>query len=114
LAKIAPPGTKIYLDGSVASVPLLYIHDPVILPPQLNDIYSYKIGGDPDQVLRNGFWNEQISLQWRNSADVFVVGADRVQEWRDYLTAKKFDQIQFSSALFPCSTDASILLFKRK
>ena len=114
LAKIAPPGTKIYLDGSLADVPLLYIHDPNLLLPQLNDIYSYKIGGDPDKVLRNGFWNEQIGLQWRDAANVFVIGADRYPGWRDYLTPKKFEQIQLSSALFPCSSDANILLFKRK
>ena len=71
LARIAPPGTKIYLDGSIASVPLLYIHDPVILLPQLNDIYSFKIGGDPDLVLRNGFWNEQLGLQWRDLRKYF-------------------------------------------
>jgi hypothetical protein len=114
LAGIAPPGTKIYLDGSLADVPLLYTHDPVLLLPQLNDIYSYKIGGDSDLVLRNGFWNEQIGLQWRNTADVFMIGADRFPEWRDYLTRKKFEQIQLSSDLFPCGTDVNILLFKRK
>ena len=114
LAKIAPPGTRIYLDGSIASVPLLYIHDPNILLPQLNDIYSYRIGGDPDQLLKNGFWNEQIGLQWRDTADVFVIAEDRLPEWRDYLTPKKFDQIQLSPDLFPCRINANILLFKRK
>jgi len=114
LASIAPPGAKIYLDGSLTDALLLYVHDPVILPPQLNDVYSYRIGGDSDQILRNGFWNEQIGLEWRDTAEVFVISADRATEWRDYLTAKKFDQIQLSPALFPCTTNGDILLFKRK
>ena len=114
LATIAPPGTRIYLDGSLTDVPLLYLQDPTILLPQLNDIYSYKTGGDPDLVLRNGFWNEQIGLEWRDTSSVFVIGADRFSEWRDYLTPRKFEQIQLSSSLFPCRTDASLLLFKRK
>jgi hypothetical protein len=114
LASIAPSGTKIYLDGSLATIPLLYTRGADILLPQLNDIYSYKIGGDPDQVLRNGFWNEQIGLQWRDTADVFVIGADRISRWRDYLTPNKFDQIPLSPDLSSCKTDGNILLFKRK
>ena len=114
LASIAPPGTKVYLDGSLAAVPLLYTHSVEILPPQLNDIYSYIIGGDPDQVLRNGLWNQQIGLKWRNTADVFVIGEDRISGWKDYLTPNKFEQIQLPPDLFSCTTDANILLFKRK
>ncbi len=114
LASIAPPGTKIYLDGPVTDVPLLYTHSDNILLPQLNDYNSLRIGGDPDQELRNGFWNEQIGLQWRDTADVFVIEEDRVSGWKDYLTPDKFDQIAVSSSLIPCSTDANILLFKRK
>jgi hypothetical protein len=114
LASIAPPGTKIYLDGSIASVPLLYTRGANILLPQLNDMNSFVIGGDPDQLLRNGFWNEQIGLQWRDTADVFVIGEDRFSAWRDYLTADKFEQLQLPSDLFPCTIDANILLFERK
>ena len=114
LASIAPPGTRIYLDGSITSIPLLYTPGANILLPQLNDYYSLRIGGNPDQVLRNGFWNEQIGLQWRDTADVFVIGADRMQNWREYLTSSRFEQIQLSSDLVSCKTDGSILLFKRK
>ena len=114
LASIAPPGTKIYLDGTLTDVTLLYTHSADILLPQLNDYNSLRIGGDPDQELRNGFWNEQIGLQWRNTADVFVIEEDRMSGWKDYLTPDKFEQIPLSPTLFTCSTDANILLFKRK
>ena len=114
LAGIAPPGTKIYLDGTLTDVPLLYTHAAKILLPQLNDYNSLRIGGDPDQLLRNGFWNEQMGLQWRDTADVFVIEEDRMPAWGDYLTPDKFEQIPLSSSLFPCSIDANILLFKRK
>jgi hypothetical protein len=114
LASIAPPGTKIYLDGTLTDVPLLYTHNAGILLPQLNDYNSFRTGGDPDQELRHGFWNEQIGLQWRNTADVFVIEEDRMSGWKDYLTPDKFEQIPLSASLFPCSTDANILLFKRK
>jgi len=114
LAKIAPPGTKIYLDGSLTDVPLLYTRGAILLLPQLNDKYSYRIGGNPDQVLRNGFWNEQIALSWRDTADVFVIGEDSFPAWRDYLTSSKFEQINLPPDLFSCNTDANIFIFKRK
>ncbi len=114
LASIAPPGTRIYLDGTLTDVPLLYTQAANILLPQLNDYNSFRIGGNPDLLLRNGFWNGQIGLQWRETAEVFVIEEDRMPEWRDYLTPDKFEQIQLSPSLFSCSTNANILLFKRK
>jgi hypothetical protein len=114
LASIAPPGTRIYLDGTLTDVPLLYTHGADILLPQLNDYNSFRIGGDSDLELRNGFWNEQLGLQWRNTADVFMIEEDRMSGWKEYLTPDKFEQIPMSPNLFPCSTDANILLFKRK
>lgn len=114
LASVAPPGTKIYLDGSRTAVTLLDVPGVIILPPQLNDIYSYRIGGDPDLVLRNGFWNEQIAFAWRDNADVFVIEGERLSAWEDYLTPDKFEQIPLSQDLSFCSPKADIFLFKRK
>jgi hypothetical protein len=114
LASVAPPGTKIYLDGSRTAVTLLDVPGVIILPPQLNDTYSYRIGGDPDLVLRNGFWNEQIAFAWRDNADVFVIEGERLSAWEDYLTPDKFEQIPLSQDLSFCSPKADIFLFKRK
>jgi hypothetical protein len=114
LASIAPPGSKIYLDGTRTAIPLLYAPGVIILSPQLNDDNSYKIGGDPDLVLRNGFWNKQIAIAWQDSADVFVIEGSRVTEWRDYLTPGSFDQFPSSPNPLSCSPEAEIYLFKRK
>ena len=114
LAGIAPPGSKIYLDGSRTAVPLLYVRDVVILLPQLNDHYSFRTGGVPDLVLRRGFWNEQIALAWRDSADVFMIEESRISGWQDYLTPDGFEEIPLPSDIFSCSTNAYIYLFKRK
>jgi Dolichyl-phosphate-mannose-protein mannosyltransferase len=114
LASIAPPGTRIYLDGTLTDVPLLYTHSANLLLPQLNDYNSLRIGGNSDLELQNGFWNEQIGLQWRDAANVFVIEENRMSGWKDYLTPNKFEQIPLSPSLFPCSSDANILLFKRK
>jgi hypothetical protein len=114
LASIAPPGSKIYLDGTRSAIPLLYAPGVIILPPQLNDYNSYKIGGDPNLVLKEGFWNRQIALAWRASADVFVIEGSRMSDWRDYLTTDSFDRIPSSPNPLSCSPDAEIYLFKRK
>lgn len=114
LASIAPPGSKIYLDGPRTAIPLLYVPGVIILPPQLNDFYSFKIGGDPNLVLKNGFWNEQIAIAWQKSADVFVIEGSRIAKWHDYLTPELFDQYPSSPNPLSCSPDAEIYLFKRK
>jgi len=114
LARIAPPGTKIYLDGTRVDVPLLYISDPKLLLPQLNDTYSHKIGGNPDRLLRDGFWNDEMAISWRDSADVFVIAEDRMPAWKDYFTPDKFEQVTLPPDLFICSTTANIYLFKRR
>jgi len=114
LALISPPGSKIYLDGSRTAVTLLYVKDVIILLPQLNDTYSFRINGDPDLVLKNGFWNEQIAINWRDNADVFVIENDRLSKWKDYLTADLFQRISISTNLSACSPKEGIYLFKRK
>jgi hypothetical protein len=113
LASIAPPGTKIYLDASISDVVLLYTRGEDLLLPQLNDNFSFVIGGDSDLVSRNNHWNDQLGLQWRDAAEVFVIEEDRMSGWRDYLTPDKFEQIPFPES-FSCNIDANILLFKRK
>ncbi len=115
LAEIAPPGSKIYIDGSRTAIPLLYVRDVEILFPQLNDHYNYRIGGDPDMVLRKGYWNEEIAETWRNSADVFVIEANRISNWGEYLNDADFEKIINSNNPFSCSNiSEDIYLFKRK
>ena len=113
-ARIAPPGTKIYLDGLIISIPLLYAPDVVILPPQINGMFSYQPKGDSDTLLKSGFWNKQISDQWRDTADVFVIGEGRIFKWQDFFTLNTFDRVLTSSKLLSCPAESNFYVMKRK
>jgi hypothetical protein len=116
LATIAPPGSKIFLDGSRTSVLLLYTPGVVILPPQINDNYSKRNSSDSDELLRAGTWNEEISNNWREKADVFIIEENRFETWRNYFQADQFDETFFilASSNCPPEIETAYFVYKRK
>jgi len=73
LRTLIPKGALVYWYGGLSPVPLLYLPDVRIFPPQLNDGYSFRNGGDPEQLERNGYWNESLSDQWMLEADYVLL-----------------------------------------
>lgn len=115
LATVAPPGTRIYLDGRVAAMPLLYTPGVVLLPPQVNDRYNFQIGGDPDSLLRDGYWNEAVALQWRDAAQVFVIAENRYHDWNDeYIAPQQLIQLQVPLDFYTCPPEDRLYIFYRK
>jgi hypothetical protein len=114
LRELAPPGSKIFLDGTRASVLLLYTPDLIILPPQLNDIYSIKEGPDSDSYLRRGLMNQAIADQWRDQADVLVIEDSRFEAWRNYFKPDQFDEVILSLESSNCPTNTVYHFFTRK
>jgi hypothetical protein len=115
LASVAPPGTRVYLDGRVAAMPLLYAPGVVLLPPQVNDQYNYQIGGDPDRLLHDGYWNEAVALQWRAEAEVFVIAENRYHNWNDeYIVPQQLVQLQVPLEFYTCPPEDRLYIFYRK
>lgn len=109
LADNIPPGSKIYWNGGLSTVPLLYLTDREIYPPQINSGYSYRLGGDPDELLRYGLWNEEIAQAWQQEADVVLVEGGQ-GEWED----DAFDEIMPTPPMYPCQTNNEIHIYIRK
>lgn len=116
LETIAPTGSKIYLDGPTTSVLLLYTPGVIILPPQINDIYSKRTSNDSDALLKAGTWNEDIAQNWRDQADIFIIEKDRLEPWEDYLQADLFEAISFNltSSNCPAEIETAYFVYKRK
>ncbi len=115
LATVAPPGTRIYIDGRVAAMPLLYTPGVVLLPPQVNDRYNFEVGGDPDSLLRDGYWNEAIARQWREQAEVFVIAENRYHDWNDeYIAPQGLVQLQIPLDFYACPAEDRLYIFYRK
>lgn len=45
----------------------------LVLIPQLNDGYSYRLGGDLDELVSYGWWIAELAQQWVKDADVILI-----------------------------------------
>jgi hypothetical protein len=114
LAQIIPANSKTYLDGSIASIPLLYIPDAEILPPQINHEYSYRESTDNDALLREGYWNREIGLQWRDKSSVFIVGEEHNSEWQKFIMQNSFSEIPVSFQFPFCAKSSYLYIYVKK
>ncbi|MEA3349185.1 MAG: hypothetical protein U9Q82_01035, partial [Chloroflexota bacterium] len=109
LAEYIPAGSKIYWRGGLSPIPLLYLPDVKLYLPQLNDGYSYRLGGDPDELVRYGWWNEELAARWRQEADVFLV-----EEWRGGMESEFFDEVSPTQPLLSCQHGSEIHIYIRE
>lgn len=78
LADAIPPDSLVYWKGSGRHVAmLLYLKDVRYFPPQITAGAGYVRAGDPDRLLRFGLFSDEMDLQWRESADYFII-------WKGY------------------------------
>ena len=113
LAKVIPPESLVYWEGGLSFIPMTYVPNVRIFPPQINDGYAYKSGGDPDTLLRFGYWNSALLAQWKNNADVFIVEGRRYPNWKDYLNPQEFEEYQKPPAAPSCNDGAELRIFHR-
>jgi hypothetical protein len=119
LAEEIPPGSLVYWQGNTTSpLPLLYIPDVRIFPPQLNHSYSYFLQGDPDVLYKNGFWNEELANRWRHEADFILTGekASASGDWRNTMQAEgiRMDELHSTAAVIPCNGRSIIHIYRRE
>jgi hypothetical protein len=114
LAPRIPPDAQVYWATRSSPVPLLYLSSPQVFPPQLNGDYSFRLGGDPDSLLRVGFWNQELAEDWLDQADYILVEDNRYEGWlASSLTATDFDEVSPSPRTAECRRDSSYRIFRR-
>ena len=52
-----------------------------IFPQQLNSQYSFRFGGDVDQLARWGFWNTELAQEWINISDILLLENQALTGW---------------------------------
>ncbi len=78
LADAIPPDSLVYWKGSGRHIAmLLYMDDVRFFPPQITAGAGYVRAGDPERLLRFGLFTDEMDLQWRESADYFII-------WKGY------------------------------
>ena len=113
LARVIPADSLVYWDGGLSFTPMVYVPNVRIFPPQINDGYAYKDGGDPDTLLRLGYWNSVLLQQWRDSADIFIIEARRYSSWKDFLNPQEFEEYQKPLTAPSCNEGAELRIFHR-
>ncbi len=114
-----PAGARVYWGTGESPVPLLYLPGIEIYPAQLNGLYSFKAGGEPDALHRHGLWSQALAQQWAHEADVILVGPDvfrdEAQVWlADLLQSGGFEELDPTPPVHPCDAKSRILIFVGK
>jgi hypothetical protein len=84
LTNFVEQGDSVYWIGSDTQPILLGLIEKKnieLFPPQLNSQYSFWIGGDPDQLSRAGFWNEELANEWIKESNVLLFEDQALSGW---------------------------------
>ncbi len=113
LSTVIPPNSLVYWDGGNAFTPMVYVPQTRIFPPQINDGYTYRFGGDADTLYRFSHSNDELLASWKASADVFIIEAKRFSIWKDYLTPQAFEEYAPPPAAPTCYEGGELRIFHR-
>ena len=114
LAELIPSGAKIYWQNDISPLPLLYLPGRQIYPPQLNQSYSFRDGGDPDILYKNGLWNVALQERWIEEADYLLIAEQYVPSLdRTEAFALMTDELSPTSEVIPCRDNSTIHIYKR-
>lgn len=113
LASIIPPDSLVYWDGGNAYTPMIYVPQARIFPPQINDGYTFHIGGDPDVLYYFSHWNAELDQRWRAEADIFIIEAKRYNNWKEFLTPQEFQEFAKPAYSPSCVEGSELRIFQR-
>jgi len=113
LAAVIPPHSLVYWDGGLSFAPMVYVPQARIFPPQINDGYTYRLGGDADTLFRFSHWNAELNRQWMDSADVFIIESKRYAAWKDFLSPQTFEEYERPASAPSCENGAGLRIFHR-
>lgn len=113
LSQVIEPGSKVYWEGRLTAI-FLYLPEVEIYTPQLNHVHSYRIGGDPDALLRRSLWNEELAAQWLKEADyIMVQGAEKVYLTDEMLESGEYVKVMSAPKAERCRWQSVITVYQR-
>jgi hypothetical protein len=119
LEQTLPEDAQVYWAIAASPVPLLYLPDAKIYPQQLNGVYSFRKGGEPQAMAAFGLWNIELAEIWVAQADAVLVPEsafnDPNQAWLIAMVESgPFDEQPPTSSVHPCSSTARFHIFLAK
>lgn len=100
LQRKIPQGAFIYWGSYSGAHPMMYLTDFQYFPPQFDSDYSLRIGGNADELEKQGYWNEISSARWLAQADIVLVNnEDFPTSLREKINTEQFDELPPTPAL---------------
>jgi len=115
LADVVPPDSSVFW-GVYTPIILLYAPEMDIHPPQIYASYYTTTSGDPDIVLKYGWWNDQLAQQWIDGSDVALIEEWYLQlhpEITNRLDAAGYQETHQTPLTNPCRVDSYIHVYQR-
>ncbi|MDW8226527.1 MAG: hypothetical protein RMJ60_01855, partial [Anaerolineales bacterium] len=115
LANLIPSGSRVYWQVQSAA-PLLYLPPVEIWPTQVYNVYSYRLGGDPQQVEASGYWNADLAREWAKEADFLVLEGEQsyTPVTAEFATVNGYEQIGVLRPINPCAyLHTPVLVFRK-
>ncbi len=111
---VAHTGSQVLWEANTV-VPLLYAPGINIYVPPIYAVFSYRIGGDPQQLAKYGLWNDALASQWRTKANFIVTESRNYQPYQPGgdIDTNKYDVYQ-TVPTNPCDPNSYLLVYKRK
>ena len=81
---------------------------------QVYGVYSYRVGGSPDDVEEHGYWNEELARRWMAEADFLVVEEDSLAYTpspEDVLNLASYTRI-ILPPVNPCKSDTRLFVYR--
>jgi hypothetical protein len=115
LVEVIPPGSQVYWQGPESVVPMLYLPGVSIYLPQINNKYAFRLGGNTQEMLKIGLWNDELADRWKQEADFVIIEESNYDsEWKVFLESGQFDELPRSPTTAPCRDDARLRIFRRR
>jgi hypothetical protein len=114
LQGIIPRDNLVYWAGGLSAAPFLYLPGVNIFPPQINNGYSFLSNGDRAELVKFGYWNEEMDAEWKAVADFFIVEDQRYNVWKDFFSPDQFDEFPRSPVGTSCLEGSTLRIFRRK
>jgi hypothetical protein len=114
LSDLIPAGSQVYWDVSSSAVSLLlYLPDIQIYPQQINGKYAYYIGGDTQDLLRAGQWNDEAATQWLEQADFIVIEEPGIETGWQKVVSSGYEHMSVANPVEACNGDAVLNIYKK-
>jgi hypothetical protein len=111
LRKLIPEGSRVFWWGG-SPVPLLYLTDRDIYPAQVNST-TYVVGGNTDELLREGRWNDVVGQQWLYESDYLIIKRNNREGWfQEEIKKDEFILILHKPVLGTCQRELEYLVYQ--